>query len=382
MTNISHSFALKGLALAALALLAGCGASDGSKELAAGKAAYDAGNVKRAEALFTSSLEANPTNADAHVYMALVNLQQGLLQEARAHALEAESLAGGDVDVRLLSAQIAWHLKDYEKAARIYRAIAEDVALPAALRARAWTELGLVQMAGNAYDLARLSFLRALRLDFKSPAAHYHLGVLYRYAPFAYAEAALEQFEIFVRLSPEMDARIQKTCKTTIPALKETIARQTADIPGVARRNSASSVAALARADKAWKKNAFKTAVKEYRAAYEADPLAYPAARGLARALLKADTSRAGQKQALDAYRKACALRPSAVATFVEAGALAERLGQVATAREIYSRALAADPASVDVLDGLVRALRKTGDKKVAAAYQAYRESLAKKARR
>ena len=46
---------------------------------------------------------------------------------------------------------------------------------------------------------------------------------------------------------------------------------------------------------------------------------------------------------------------------------------------EIYSRAVAANPASLDAIDGLIRALRKTGGKaKVAEAYQRYRESLKK----
>ena len=56
------------------------------------------------------------------------------------------------------------------------------------------------------------------------------------------------------------------------------------------------------------------------------------------------------------------------------------RLGFFQQAVEIYSRAIAANPTSPDALDGLIRALRKTGGKsRVADAYQQYRDSLAKK---
>ena len=72
-------------------------------------------------------------------------------------------------------------------------------------------------------------------------------------------------------------------------------------------------------------------------------------------------------------------LRPSAVSTFLAAGSLAAKLGLSLQAIEIYSRAVAANPTSLDAIDGLIRALRKSGGKaKVADAYQSYRESLKK----
>ena len=85
--------------------------------------------------------------------------------------------------------------------------------------------------------------------------------------------------------------------------------------------------------------------------------------------------------RALDNYQIACLLHPSAVATFMSAGSLAVRLGLVARAVEFYSRAVAANPASVEALDGLVLALRKTNQTNIAQAYQAYRASLAVKSK-
>lgn len=381
------SFAVNGgvhlAALVALVLLAGCGSEDGSSELAAGRAAYAAEDFKKAEALFVESAEKNPTNVDTQVSLALVNLRLGDLPEAAGYSANAEALAGGDLDVRLVAAQIAWHQKDNDKALKLYRSLAEDTTLEPSVQSRGWTGLGIVQMTSDAYDLARVSFLTAIRLDRRNAVARYHLGHLYRYAPFAYPEAALEQFQAFVHLHPEADARVQKTQSAIIPALKSAIAQATSDIPGASKRNSAASATALSRAEKLLKKGSYKAAANAYQEALTADPLAYPAALGLARTLVKSAEGKDAQgdaaTRALAAYRRACALRPGAVSTLNEAGALAERLKQFATAREIYSRAVAANPASVEALDGLVRMFRRSGDQKTGVAYYVYRNRIAGK---
>ena len=47
-----------------LSVLAGCGPRDGSRELAAGRAAYEAGDLKGAEELLLESVRLNATNVD------------------------------------------------------------------------------------------------------------------------------------------------------------------------------------------------------------------------------------------------------------------------------------------------------------------------------
>ena len=232
----------------------------------------------------------------------------------------------------------------------------------------------------NATDSARIAFLKAIRMDRRNPSAWYHLGLIYQ--RLGYDEAALEQFEIFVRLEDVASKRVQDVQRTVIPKLKDEIARQAADRPGASSRDSAAAAKALEEAEAAWKKGQYKTAKTRYLAAYTADPLSYPAAVGVAKAIEKTDATLDGQKKTFEYYKAACALRPSAVSTFLKTGELAMKLSRYAAAVEIYSRALAADPSNFMVVDGLIRALRKTGGAdrvKTAAAYQAYRDLITKK---
>ena len=372
--NFSHGYALS--AVAAALVLAGCGSKDGVDEFKEGCAAYELRDLKKAERLFGESLSEAPDRVDAILYMARVKLDLGELDAAREYIGRAAALAGGDVDVRLVQAQVEWHAKNYDAAAKTFTGIAEDAALAPELRAQGWTGLGVVEMSREKPDVARTCFLRATRIDRKNAAAWYHLGLLYRDS-FGYPEAALEQFEIFVRLEESASPRVQKVQRSVIPAIKETIARTTADLPGVASRDSSASSTEISKAEAALKRKDFRTARSRYEAALKADPLSYPAAFGLAQAWQQTDRTRSGQMKALENYKRACVLRPGSVKTFLTAGALAARLGLHAQAVETYSRAVAASPTSLEALDGLIRALGRVGGRaKDAKAYQGYRDSL------
>ena len=377
--SFSQSSVLKCLSAVCTAMILGCGPSDGSKELLEGKEAYDLRDLKKAERLFAESLAAAPQDVDRLLYLARTELELGELEKAKSLVERAAENSEGDVDVALLESQIAWHLKDYKTAASGFADIANDEELDAVVRSQGWAGLGVVEMTCDNHHLARVAFLRAIRLDRKNAAAWYHLGLLYRDG-FGYLESALEQFEIFTRLEEQSSPRVQKVQRTVIPALKESITRAAAERPGVDKRNSASCAALISTAEAAVKKGNFKVARETYQKALAADPLSYPAALGLAKAWEKADTTRDGQTRAFENYKTACVLRPSAVTTFLKAGSLAAKLGLNLQTVEIYSRAIAANPSSLDAIDGLIRALRKVGGKeRVAAAYQAYRTSLGRK---
>lgn len=374
--KFSLSFALKSFVISAAAagMLTGCGPSDGLSDLASGKAAYEAGDFKRAEKLLAKSLEDVPGRTDTLVYMALAKLALADLDGAENAISAASNYSVDDVDVKLLAAQIAWHKKDYSKAEKLYKEVSDNLSNDAAIRSQAWCGRGVVATTCDEPDMARIAFLTAIRLDRKNAAAWYNLGILYRDA-FGYLEAALENLNIYVRLDTEATPRMAKVQRTVIPGLQDSIRRALAERPGASKRNSAASASALSSAESAFRKGEYKTAASKYEEAFKLDTLSYPAALGLAKALEK--QKQASSSRVFEAYRAACTLRAGAVSTYLTAGALAARLGRHAEAREIYSRAVAADAQSIDALDGLIRALVKLdGLKKQAAAYQRYREMI------
>ena len=358
------------LTLMTAAVLAGCSSGDGSKELEAGKNAYGLRDLVKAAKCFEKCLELAPDNVDALVYLARTKLEVGELEASGAAVRRALNLEPQAVDARLLAAQLAWHAKDYERAYETYHALAADDKLDASVRSQAWTGLGIVEVMREEPHLARLAYLRAIRLDRRNAAAWYHLGRLYRDG-LGYLEAALEQFEFYVRIEKDADVKVQKVQRSVIPALKQSLNTALMQRPGVAKRDSAAASDAIARGEAAVKKGAYKTAKKEYETALAADPISYPAALGLARTLERIDA-----KAALEKYRLACQLSPSAVSTYVHTGTLAAKLGMHGIAEMVFSRAVAANPASLDALDGLIRALRKNGKPKLAQAYQQYRDTL------
>ena len=378
MTSFSRRFALNALAAVALAAFAGCEKPNGLQELAAARSAYEVRDLKKAEKLLEKSLSYNAANVDALVNYAMVKVDLGEIPLAEEAIGKAAALAADDVDVRLLGAKIAYLLNDFPRAHRAYTAIAADESLDAKTRSQGISCVGVVELANNEIDLARLSFLKAIRLDRKNAAAWYHLGLIYQ--GLGYYEAALEQFNIFVRLEEVADRRVQDVQRKTIPIIQEAIARQASERPGASKRDSAAAAAALEAAEAAWKRNHFKTAKLRYNDALAADPLSYPAAIGLAKAWEKTDATAEGKKKVFEYYKIACSLSPSSVKTFLTTGDLALKLGHFATAVEVYSRAMAADPSNFQAVDGLIKALRKVGGKNdIAAAYQAYRDLITKK---
>jgi len=378
VTNFSRLSALKGAVIVLLAVMCGCGSKDGTRELAQGREAYEARDLKKAEQLFEESLALAPQDVDRIVSLARVKLDLGELSAAEDLVGRAESLAKGDADVAMLSGQVAWHAKDYKRAAKIFLALATDMNQDPAVRSDARSAIGIIEMTCSHYHLARLAFLRAILLNRQNAAAWYHLGLLYRDG-FGYLEAALEQFEIYVRLEVTASPRVQKVQRTVIPALKEQIAHAATEHPGVARRDSSASAAAIAKAETATKKGRHKEARQSYEEALKADPLSYEAAIGLAKTWEKLDSSPAGLAKAFENYKIACQLHPGTISTFLTAGALAMRLGYHLQALEIYSRAVAAGPTSLEAIDGLIRAMRKTGKSNEAQSYQIYRDSLTAK---
>ena len=364
------------LLVAALAVLVGCNPKDGVREYADGMAAYEVRSLEKAGKLFAKSLVYAPENVDALVMLARVQCDLGEISNAGDTIAKAVALSPDSPDVALLDAEIALYAGDYARATSRFSGVANDEKLEASARALGWTGLGIVEMTRDNRDLARIAFLTAIRLDRRNAPARYHLGLLYRGDKYSYLDAALEQFEIFVRLGETADPRAVYAQRVIIPGIKTDIARRAAERPGAQGRDANASAAAFARAEAAWKKKNYKVAKAEYEAACKADVLSFPAALGLAKVCAAAAATSADRQRALDCYKTACSLRPSSVSTFLAAGELATAIKQNATAVELYSRAVAADPSNLSAINGLIRALRKTGDDKTADAYQRYCDTI------
>ena len=287
------------------------------------------------------------------------------------------AMAAEDVDVRLLKAQVDFHGRDVDSAAKLYRGIANDESLDRRLRSEGWAGLGVIDRYNNARDAARLDLLRALRMDGKNASAWYNLGCVYRDS-FGFVSAACDCFETFVRLETNDLERVSKVQRTFIRDLREDRAAEILEIPGARTVNAAACSTALQAAETAVKKGTFKTAKLRYEDAIKADPTSFKAALGLAKMTLKCDATEAGKKKALEYYGQACRLGPSSVSTFIAAGDLAYSLGNthVLRAIEYYSRAMAADPTNTTAIDGLIRSLRKNKQKQTSDDYQRYRDFL------
>jgi len=315
-------------------------------------------------------------SVDDYVDDAAKALSVADLDAARAAVSNAYALAANDVDVRLLKAQLDFHSRDYASAAKFFKGVAEDASLDRQLRAQGWAGLGVVDHYSNERDAARINFLKALRLDRKNASAWYHLGLIYHNS-FSYFEAASDCYETYVRLEPVVDERALKVQRSYIPTLREARTASILEIPGARSPNSADCTKALQAAEAAVKKGQLKTARLRYEDAVKADPTSFPAAIGLAKLLQKSDSTAEGRKRALEFYCRACKLSPSSISTFIAAADFAVATGNQLTARELYSRAMAADPTSTTAIDGLIRTLRKLGQSRTAALYQGYRDFLA-----
>ncbi len=384
LSSGADAFGRAALVAAALALFAaGCGPSDGSKEYVEAEEAYKVRNFEKAEQGFLRSAELSPTNVDALVMLTRVRLDKGDIKEAALSIAAAAALAPDDVDVIELGAQTAWYSQDYGKAREGYLRLTKDASLSPEMRSQAFTGLGIVDLAlidqdpssGWMRDRARVELLQALALDMRNASAHYHLGLLYRDA-FHFFEAALDQFNLFAKLSEEADQRVRRVQHDVIHNLKAQINDNFAKIPGASSRDANACAKALKRGDEAWKKSQYRTARSAYAEAYKADPLSYQAAVNLAKAWEKTDQTANGRQKAYGYYRAACHLKPSGKALFIQTGDLAMKIGNYASAVDLYSRAVAASSRDITAIDCLIRALRKAGSAKAAAQYQTYRDTI------
>lgn len=348
---------------------------DGSADFARGQAELEKQNLPAAAAAFESAARKNATNFEARVQVALVNLRLGEVDAADAAAADAIAVEPESAEARLVSAQAAYLKKDYRRALEAFDAVAAEKSLPAALRSDALVGRGVVEMAQNASDEARISFIRAMRANRRSAAAWYHLAVLARDV-YRFNEAALEQFEMASRFSDPRDARAKKLSRDVLPALRKAIASASARKPGADKRDLAAAAKLLAEGEALQKKKMIRGAIKKYEAALKADPLSDAAALKVATLVALNDKTAAGVDKALGAYRTVIDQQPQKQANYLAAARLAYENKRWATAAAIMDRAIAHDPENRQTLDLLIASLQKAGKTKQAECWKAYRAEV------
>jgi len=340
--------------------VAGCGKDSGQEDASADRDAAATNEVLTADELIARAVGA-------------VGRKDAVAATAAAEA--AQSLRPESAEANLLVGQAACLRKDYDQAIAAFSSVIKEKSLPPALRAKAYAGRGAAEFARNDVDVARISFLQAQRLDRRNESAWYHLGLIYR-DTCRFTEAALEQFQMFARLSRPDEPHAEAVVRKDIPDLRAAIQRAAAERPGVATRNPESAAKLLSEAQSLEEKKRLALAKKKYAAAFEADPLSYPVALGYARLLKRMESSEDGVDKALAAYRAVIDQRPAVQKNSLEAARLAYANRRWATAVRIMDRAVAHDPQNKESLDVLIGALMKAGNGKLANAWSEYRKDL------
>ncbi len=382
MTNFSQSFVLKSLSSIAFAVfLIGCGINP-DKEYAKGLKAFENADYHLAAKRFRNVVAESPGNVDALVYLARSEFALANLDAAEKAIVKAAVTNGGDADIVELSAQIAFFKKDYKLATKHYAYLASNPAFDAQTRSKGWAGLGLIDFV--MIDIypevlryrheCRVKFLQSIVLDRRNACSRYYLGRLYR-DTFHYLEAAKDEFDVFVHLLNGSDSRVKRVKNEILPLLKEEISRSSSISSQV---DSPICASFLKQGDDAFRRKNWKSAITAYLKAYKSDSNSFPAAIGLARAYARSNRSNLERSESMRMYLRACKLRPSAIAIYIESAQFALSTGNFATSVELYSRALAANPTSRPAAEGLVLALTKSGDTQAASVYRGYLRTLGK----
>lgn len=378
------------ICLAALAAMAaGCGkapdgdvAADdsGGANFARGEAALANNDLATASVEFAAAAQKCETNFEARINLAIIGLRLGNVDGAAKAAAEARTLRPDSAEALLVDGQSAYLKQDYPRAIADFNVVAKTSALPAEMRSDALSSRAVVEIAMEDYDAARITLFTALRLNPKNPAAHYHLGYVYR-DKYHFDAAALDRFTAAAGQMDAGDERTQKLRREVIPALLGKLQRETASRPGAKDRKPADAAKLVAEGNDLRAKKRITNAVKKYEAAMKADPFSSEAALKyadlLSQNLPKGATERKkAAEKILGAYRVAIDERPGNQTAYLKAAQLAYNCEMWSTAAMFMDRALAYSHENVKALDLLISSLRKAGKKKQAEMWNAYRQSL------
>lgn len=349
--------------LCSLLFLAACAAGCGKKE----KGVVDA-----------EQPPASPESTDFDSLMkkgvnSVAQRETGTAIEVATKALE---LRPESAEAHLLAGQAAYQGEDFKQARENFSAIVKEMSLPSALRAKAYVGLGQVHFAEHKYDLARISFLQANWLDPQNEAALYCLGRVYsserNYHFLVAARDLYQMFECLSERSHPGNSRAKRVREKIIPELSREIAAQKE--PNTGNATKAAQLVQEARLLR--EKKQLTAAKKKYDEARKTDPQSYYAALGYAELVRETEKTSEGVKKAIEAYMKASFLKPGLPENYLEAARLARTNNFSIQAAEIMNRAIAHHPQNREVLDQLIAALQKNGQKDLSDAWDEYRKAL------
>lgn len=370
------------------AFVAGCGGDagssadvdDGAEDFAQAQVALANGETKIAARGFAEAARKCETNFEARLQLALANIKLGEVDGAVSAAAAARALRPDSAEALLVAGQAAYLKRDYDAAVDDFNAVVKDAQLLAALRSAALAARAVVEIGRQDVDAARITLFTAKRLDPRNAAAWYHLGCLSRDV-YRFTEAALEQFEVAVRLMDARDERAERLSRTIIPALREQRQQEAAARPGAQSRNPGEAARLIAEGQKLQGRRRMRDAIAKYAAALKADPLSDVAALAYAelqKANLPKDRAAAAPlvEKVLAAYRVVIDENPSVQKHYLAAARLAYDHQLWMQAAAIMDRAISHDAENKQTLDLLVASLLKAGKTKQAGMWRDYRQNL------
>ena len=357
----------------ALAALAGCSPDDGAADFAKGESAYAVRDLQAAALCFKAAADKNPTNFAARVKLALVNVDLGEIDAARAAAESAVAIDPESAEARLLEGNIAYLAKDYIRAKDAFAGVSSAKQLPNELRSKALVSQAVLELTATMFDRARVSLWRAVRLDRRNAAAWYHLGYLSR-DTYRFEDAALEQFQMASRLMTD-PVRVKTVMQDIIPAIRESLRAKVAGKPGAAGRDPGAAAKLVSEGEGLARKEPKKSAAK-FAEAYSKDPLSYAAAWNFAKTKSASVKSDEDINRVIGAFQDAIDQRPNSQLTYRTAAKFALDRRRPMRAEKFLSQALAHDPEDKTTLALYVQTLRRLGKTSEAKLFEAYLKEL------
>ncbi len=328
-------------------LACGCGSRSSQKDLQEGMTAFQAKNYSEAIVRLTRATQRITDSPNLYYQLGAAYLVKGELDpaaEAFQAALELEpkhsaSLAG--------LGQVAYYKKELPKAQGFFEQALAGTIADEESRASILNGLALAQAAQQRYDLARLNLLRAQQACRLYAPSLYNLASLYL-DKYNFREEALDQFEMYLRIADKQDEHLSKA-ENNVKRLRLNLERTQADELDSLKRDPAAAATLLHEGIIAQSTKQFNKALKAYRDALTADPMAFNAALGLATVY-----KRQGQRaEALEAFKRAAAINPTHQDSHLQAAELAFHLKRYDDAEKILDRAVARspyNPASADLM--------------------------------